>query len=140
MTKKQEIYRKLLLRQIHLSPRYTNFYKDERDEWQSFLMSKFAVKTSAKLSIANLEELLRYMSFKSESITPRIELLDKATKKQCELLRGLWSEWAKDISDEAILNFIGRKWKKYYIKLEYIPKADIRTYIAIIKNFKKSDK
>lgn len=137
LTKKQEIYRKMLLRQIHLSPRYINFYKDEKEEWRSFLMGKFAVNTSARLSISNLEELLRYMSFKSLDIQPTIELLDKASKKQCELLRGIWSEWARDISDEALLRFIGKKWKKFYIKLEYIPKAEIRTYIAVIKGFKK---
>lgn len=139
LTLKQQAYRKMLLKQIHLSPRYINYYKDSRDEWQEFLKEHFGVTSSAKLSIDNLKELNSYLYFKKDSLKPIQEPTNNtlATPLQCKKIKELWCEWANDKSDIALLSWLGKKFKTYHLRLETISRIDAGKIIAVLKGFKR---
>lgn len=133
MTKKQQIYRKILLKAIHVSPRYVNFYVSHRNEWEEFLWEHFGVKSSAKLNIDNLRELRAYMDFEKDSLNKINN--NKITKNQLELLVSLWENYAQNKTKEALLKWIQNKFNVRYLKLEYISKKDASWIIGVLRKF-----
>lgn len=135
LTQKQQAYRKMLLKKIHLSKRYINFYKDNKDEWAILLNKHFGVQSSAKLKIDNLVELLDYCNFKRENLPIFKEW--HITNAQAKYMRDLWQNYANDKNDEALLSWILKKFKKAYIKIDLIKREDGAMIISVLRGFGK---
>lgn len=135
LTPKQQAYRKNLLTKIHLSPRYVNFYKDNKDEWVALLDKHFGVQSSAKLKIDNLVELMDYCNFKRSNLP--IFKKWHITMAQAKYMRELWQDYANDKSDEALLRWILNKFKVAYIKIDLIKRRDGAMIISVLRGFGK---
>lgn len=52
-------------------------------------------------------------------------------------MRDLWQKYAKDKSDEALLHWILKKFKKGYIKIDLIEREDGAMIISVLRGFGK---
>ena len=54
LTDKQVAYRKQLIKRVHISQRYTNYYREDQEAYRSMLLDHFGVDSSAKMNITQL--------------------------------------------------------------------------------------
>jgi len=130
-TKLQQL-RKKLITAVHLSKRYKNYYIDDKDSYKKLLLDNFGVDSSKKLSINQLISLLDYLNFK----TPNIETKEtqKASQAQINKIKELWSQYAKDTSDRALIHFLSRYNNNILVlKLENFPAKVLQKGIIAIK-------
>lgn len=137
LTPKQQAYRKILLKQIHLSPRYVNFYKENRKEYEEMLSKHFGVVSAANLSINNLQELNNYLCLKKPTLDAQKEAQGYASSLQCKTIRVLWGSYATNKTDEAFLNWLGKRKKGYYMRIDLLPKSLASKMIAVLKTMQK---
>ena len=134
MTKKQELFHKSLVRAIHLSRRYKEYFKDERDEYLELLQEHFGVDSSTELSIEQLIVFVDYMNFKDVTL-PTFRAKDNihCTQAQLSMMRGLWKDRAREPTDENLLKFIYRQEKKRYLHLHMLSKIEAQKIIPALK-------
>ena len=138
MTKKQEAFKKSLIKQVHLSKRYQNYYKEEQEEYRELLKNHFGVSSSKDLNIKQLIALVEYFNYDIPELPIIRDRSKDATKRQIALLRHLWKSYARDKSDRALLYFIKRVAGTLYISLDVISKGDIaKAIVALKKNVKE---
>lgn len=100
MTNKQQSYKKSLIQKIQIV-KHNVFSSDE--ERKEFMLSRFGVDSTTKLSIDELKLLLDFCNRKV-SDTP----IAKVTEAQLDRIYKLWKEKARDKSFNARLSFINR--------------------------------
>ena len=105
MTKSQTIYKKNLIQKIQIV-KHNVFIDDETRK--EFMLSRFGVDSTTKLSIDELKILLDFCNRKVSDIpmlnrNARIE--DMITDEQVEKIRVVWKEKARDKSEEALMKF-----------------------------------
>ncbi len=103
MTQAQTDFRKLLLKQIHTSPRWRNHFGENREAYEELLQDHFGHRSSAKLSITQLQQLNSYMQM--ERSLPRRKL---ASPQQLFKMSEIWAEKARTPTDAALLVFAAR--------------------------------
>lgn len=134
-TKAQQKLKKSLIKALHISKRYVNYYKDSENEYRELLKKHFGVKSSKELSIDNLIALVEYFNFKRDKLEIKV---DKATKNQILTLKKLWKDYARDKSDRALIWFLKKYNGSLVIKPEDISfKAAQKAIIALKKTLKK---
>ncbi len=112
MTKRQKIAHSSLIKQVHTSIRYQNYYRHERDEYVEMLTGAFGKDSSVALSVSELIILVNYLNMKRESLptfTPK-----QSTPAQVWKIMQTWEAKARDKSDTALLSFCKRIIKKEY--------------------------
>lgn len=112
MTQKQKLAHAALIKQVHTSIRYQNYYRIEREEYVEMLTGAFGKKSSVALSVSELITLVDYLNMRSESLptfTPK-----QSTSAQVWKIMQLWEAKARDKSDAALLSFCKRIIKKEY--------------------------
>lgn len=112
MTKKQRKAHAVLVKQVHTSIRYQNYYRDNRDEYVKMMEDAFGKKSSLELSVSELIMLIDYLNMRRDtlpSFTPR-----QSTPAQIWKIMQIWEAKARDKSDAALLNFCKRIIKKEY--------------------------
>ena len=107
MTPAQEKYRKSLIQKIQVNKSKVFLDDEERKE---FMLSRFGVDSTTKMSIDQLKLLLDFCLRKVSDIPMLHEIRDKefVTQAQKEKIRVLWKEKARDKSEEALLKFVCR--------------------------------
>ncbi len=105
MTKNQIIYKKSLIQKIQIV-KHNVFVDDEMRK--EFMLSRFGVDSTTKLSIDELKLLLDFCNRKVSDI-PMLnrdaEKEDMITIFQIEKMRVIWKEKARDKSEEALMKF-----------------------------------
>jgi hypothetical protein len=100
MTNKQTTYKKSLIQKIQIV-KHNVFVDDEMRK--EFMLSRFGVDSTTKLSIDELKLLLDFCNRKVSDIP-----IAKVTEAQLYKLSKLWGEKARDKSFPAFLSFINK--------------------------------
>jgi len=135
MTAAQKTLKKKLIQSIHLTPRWRNHFKDDREGYEAMLREHFGASSSTELSIDQLIVLLEYMKMRRdlEGITP-----EAASSAQLHQLRRLWKGYARDTSDTALIRFVGRyNGGVLPIRLEALPRRAAQKAIIALKKSSK---
>lgn len=112
MTPKQKNAHANLIKQVHTSIRYQNYYRNEREQYVEMLMGAFGKNSSVALSVSELITLVDYLNMKCECLptfTPK-----QSTPAQVWKIMQIWEAKARDKSDTALLSFCKRIIKKEY--------------------------
>lgn len=131
-TTKLQLLRKKLIAAVHLSQRYTQYYKENKEEYIKLLQENFNVESSKKLSIDQLIALLDYLNFKTDKIKTKKQT--KATPAQIATIRKLWKQYARDKSDRALIHFLSKyNNSTLMLKVEYYPAKTLQKGIIALK-------
>lgn len=103
MTSAQTNYRKKLIRDIHTSQRYQNYYAEEREEYEALLLDHFGHSSSAKLDITQLKQLHGYLR-----LGQPLPQCRKASPQQLYKMNELWAVKARTPTATALLAFATR--------------------------------
>jgi len=131
LTAKQKTYKRALVQYVHVSKKYRAYYKDNRDEYKEVLERAFGVRSSKDLSVDQLTVLVDWLNHRRDDLP--VHRPDKITDAQEAALRDLWSRYAKDKSDIALLSFVKRVGKKAYLKVELVDKQSATRCITALK-------
>lgn len=135
MTPKQKLLHKSLVRTIHLSRRYNEYYKDNKEDYLELLQEHFKVDSSKELSIDQLMVFVDYMNFKTDKLPTYQNRI--CTKAQLSTMRGLWKSFASNQNDEALLAFVNRQTKKSYTKLHMTTLMEAQKIIPVLMDMSK---
>ena len=105
MTQAQQTYKKRLIQKIQIVKH--NVFSDD-EERKEFMLSRFGVDSTTKLSIDELKLLLDFCNRNVSDIpmlNRDIEKEDMITAEQIEKIRVVWNEKARDKNEEALLKF-----------------------------------
>ncbi len=100
MTNKQQTYKKSLIQKIQIVK--SNVFSSD-EERKEFMLSRFGVDSTTKLSIDELKLLLDFCN-RNVSDIPIL----KATEAQLHKINTLWQEKAKNKSIEAMCSFTSK--------------------------------
>lgn len=112
MSPKQKHAHASLIKQVHTSIRYKQYYRNEREEYVEMLMGAFGKNSSVALSVSELIILVDYLNMKRDSLptfTPK-----QSTPAQVWKIMQTWEAKARDKSDTALMAFAKRIIKKEY--------------------------
>ncbi len=135
MTNKQHSFRKSLIQKIQIV-KHNVFIDDEvRKE---FMLSRFGVDSTTKLSIDELKLLLDFCNRKVSDVPMLHKIKDKEliTQAQLEKIRVTWKEKARDTSEEALLNFVKRVSRYELERLEDLLKGKATKVIIALEKLK----
>lgn len=136
MTQKQKQLHASLIKALHISRRYKEYYKDNREEYKELLQEHFCVESSKELSIDQLMLFVDWMNFKRDTLPTYDGRI--CTKAQLATMRGLWKSFATNKDDKALLEFIKRVTKKAYKELHMVTLSDAQKIIPVLERMKKS--
>ncbi|MDN5054414.1 phage protein GemA/Gp16 family protein [Aliarcobacter butzleri] len=100
MTNKQQTYKKSLIQKIQIV-KHNVFIDDEQRK--EFMLSRFGVDSTTKLSIDELKLLLDFCNRNVSDIP-----VSKATEAQLHKINTLWLDKAKNKSREAMCFFVSK--------------------------------
>jgi len=106
MTNKQKQTHASLVKGVHLSQRYQNYFKYNREEYTQMLVNAFGKNSSVALTIRELILLVDYCNLKLASLPTFI--LSRPSQQQVFKIGVLWEEKARDKSRDALEKFIFR--------------------------------
>ena len=131
MTPKQKAYHANLIKQVHLSLRYKNYYRENRDEYVELLKESFNKSSSKDLTVSELVGLVDYLNMKGTcpSLCHQTGLI---SKKQLEYIKGLWAEIARVKTDETLLSFVIRQTGVHYTQLKNIKMREAQKLIPVL--------
>ena len=135
MSPKQIKLRKFLIKQIHISKRYQERYKDNRDEYEHILEDRYGVVSSKELSIDQLKAFVKWLNYETDKLEQN-KKLSTATEPQIKKMRALWEEVARTPSDETLRAMITKITKKQYLHVDAISKKDAQTMIIVLTKMK----
>ena len=138
MTKKQQDFHKSLIKSLHISRKYKEYFKDNKDEYVELLQLHFGVDSSKELSIDQLIILVDYMNFKNVNLPlhrPNADAL--CTQAQLSTMRGLWKTCARDPRDETLVTFVNIQRHSEYELLHLVSKFDAQKIIPVLKSMNK---
>jgi len=136
MTPKQKRLKASLIKALHISKRYQEYYKENRDAYKELLSEYFGVESSLELGIEELIGLVDWMNFKRDVLPMRKE--PNCTKAQLVMMQGLWREVARNTSEEALLAFVQRIIHKRYLHLHMLSKTEAQKVIPVLKKMQNS--
>jgi len=137
MTPKQKKLHASLIKALHISRRYKEFYRENREEYLELLWEHFKVESSKELSIDQLMLFVDWMNFKEAELPQYQERI--CTKAQLATMRGLWKSFATTKTDEALLKFVNRQTKKSYTKLHMVSLREAQKIIPVLETMKKNN-
>lgn len=133
MTNAQKAYRSKLIQKIQISKK--NVFLDD-EERKEFMLSRFGVDSTTKLTIDELKLLLDFCNRKVSDIPMlhQIEHKELITQAQLEKIRVVWKEKARDKSEEALLKFVQRVSRYELERLEDLLKGKAtKAIVALVK-------
>jgi len=129
MTKKQQNYKKALLRLVHTSKMYKEVYANDRELWEEFLKRTYGVKSSKHLSISELESLVDYLNYRTKKIK-----VEPATNNQIRYMSHLWEKKGKIKGVFGLLKFVRKRMGFDVFKLKDLSKEQAtKVIIALTK-------
>jgi len=130
----QAEFKKTLIKRIHLSKKYQEYYKHNKDEYKEILQEHFGVESSKELKIDNLKVLVDYLNFKRDNLPVRDERDARlCTPEQKNAMQTIWNSFASTPTDEALLKFVNRQTKKRYLHLYMVSKNEAQKIIHALK-------
>ena len=130
MTPRQKVAKTSLIKQVHTSQRYRNYYRDNRDEYEALLQRSFGKQSSKALKVGELIMLVDYLNMKRSSL-PEFKPTG-ASAPQLYKIEQLWSSKARDKSTEALLGFVARITSKSMKVLSELGKEDaVKVIVAL---------
>ena len=132
MTHSQKEYIKRLIQKIQTAK--INVFVDDEHR-REFMLSRFGVDSTKKLSIDELKLLLDFCNRKINDIPILHQIEDKEliTQSQIEKIRVIWKEKARDKSEEALLKFVKRVSKYELKRLEDLLKGKATKVIIALE-------
>jgi phage gp16-like protein len=127
MTQVQKDYKKQLIQKIQVN-KHNVFFDDE--ERREFILSRFGVDSTTKLSIDQLKLLLDFCTKKVSDIP----MVNMATQPQIKKIRDLWQEKAGDKGIHALLNFQYKITKKNIRNFMELTKQEATKVIVALDN------
>lgn len=131
VTPKQKAYHTNLIQQVHVSLRYQNYYRDNRDEYEELLKSSFNKSSSKDLSVDQLIKLVDYLNMKRADLPTAKPTA--ATPQQLYKIEQSWGAKARDKSTASMLVFVKRITKKDVSRLADLKKDDARKVIIALE-------
>lgn len=128
MTNKQQTYKKSLIQKIQIVKH--NVFVDD-DIRKEFMLSRFGVDSTTKLSIDELKLLLDFCNRKVSDIP-----VSKATEAQLHKINTLWLEKAKNKSIEAMCSFGSKIAKRQVGFINELRKDEATKVIVALENMK----
>ena len=137
MTAKQKAYRKSLLMAVHVSPKWRQYYKDDREAYEAALHRAFGVRSAANLTLTALDTWVQWLTGRIDTL-PEYQP-ERITEPQIRKIREQWQAYARDQSDIALLRFVRRvSGGEIYLQVEQLSKqAATKTILALSKNLKE---
>ena len=131
MTPKQKAYHTSLIKQVHVSLRYKNYYRENRAEYVELLKESFNKSSSKDLTVSQLVGLVDYLNMKCPDL-PTLKHT-AATPQQLYKIEQAWSAKARDKSTSSMLIFVKRITKKDVSRLVDLKKDDARKVIIALE-------
>ena len=128
MTNKQQTYKKSLIQKIQIL-KHNVFIDDESR--REFMLSRFGVDSTTKLSIDELKLLLDFCNRNVSDIP-----VSKATEAQLHKINTLWLEKAKNKSIEAMCSFTSKIAKRQVGFINELRKDEATKVIVALENMK----
>lgn len=128
MTNKQQTYKKSLIQKIQIL-KHNVFIDDESR--REFMLSRFGVDSTTKLSIDELKLLLDFCNRNVSDIP-----VSKATEAQLHKINTLWLEKAKNKSIEAMCSFASKIAKRQVGFINELRKDEATKVIVALENMK----
>ena len=128
MTNKQQTYKKSLIQKIQIL-KHNVFIDDESR--REFMLSRFGVDSTTKLTIDELKLLLDFCNRKVSDIP-----VSKATEAQLHKINTLWLEKAKNKSIEAMCSFASKIAKRQVGFINELRKDEATKVIVALENMK----
>ena len=128
MTSKQQTYKKSLIQKIQIL-KHNVFIDDESR--REFMLSRFGVDSTTKLSIDELKLLLDFCNRNVSDIP-----VSKATEAQLHKINTLWLEKAKNKSIEAMCSFASKIAKRQVGFINELRKDEATKVIVALENMK----
>jgi len=135
MTPKQQLLHKSLIKALHISKRYTQYYRENKEEYKELLQEHFGKDSSTKLTIEQLINLVDYMNFKKDEL--KVYRSSLITTQQQTYIQELWAAYATDTSQSALLEFVYRQTHKRYLHLHMLTKKEAQKIIPVLKKMTK---
>ena len=123
-------YKKLLIQQVHLSRKYREHYKNNKEDYRDLLQRSFNEQSSTKLDIDSLISLVDFLNYKTEEIQTKNNT--KITEMQKVKLLELWHTYAKETSEVALMKFIFTVSKRRFVSVNTLDKTLASKVIAIL--------
>ena len=141
MTNKQQTYKKSLIQKIQIV-KHNVFIDDESR--REFMLSRFGVDSTTKLSIDELKLLLDFCLHKAEfppvgrACNRKVSDIpvSKATEAQLHKINTLWCEKAKNKSIEAMCSFASKIAKRQVGFINELRKDEATKIIVALENMK----
>ncbi len=128
MTNKQQTYKKSLIQKIQIVKHNVFIDDDMRKE---FMLSRFGVDSTTKLSIDELKLLLDFCNRNVSDIP-----VSKATEAQLHKINTLWLDKAKNKSIEAMCSFTSKIAKRQVGFINELRKDEATKVIVALENMK----
>ena len=128
MTQSQQTYKKSLIQKIQIV-KHNVFIDDESR--REFMLSRFGVDSTTKLSIDELKLLLDFCNRNVSDIP-----VSKATEAQLHKINTLWLEKAKNKSIEAMCSFASKIAKRQVGFINELRKDEATKVIVALENMK----
>lgn len=128
MTQAQQTYKKSLIQKIQIVKH--NVFVDD-DMRKEFMLSRFGVDSTTKLSIDELKLLLDFCNRKVSDIP-----VSKVTEAQLHKINTLWLEKAKNKSIEAMCSFASKMAKRQVGFINELRKDEATKVIVALENMK----
>ena len=128
MTQSQQTYKKSLIQKIQIVK--NNVFADDESR-REFMLSRFGVESSTKLTIDELKLLLDFCNRNVSDIP-----VSKATEAQLHKINTLWLEKAKNKSIEAMCSFASKIAKRQVGFINELRKDEATKVIVALENMK----
>ena len=128
MTQSQIEYKKRLIQKIQIVK--NNVFSDDEMR-KEFILSRFGVESSTKLTIDQLKLLLDFCNRNVSDIP-----VSKATEAQLHKINTLWCEKAKNKSIEAMCSFASKISKRQVGFINELRKDEATKVIVALENMK----
>ena len=128
MTNKQQTYKKSLIQKIQILKH--NVFVDD-DIRKKFMLSRFGVDSTTKLSIDELKILLDFCNRNVSDIP-----ISKATEAQLHKINTLWLDKAKNKSIEAMCSFTSKIAKRQVGFINELRKDEATKVIVALERMK----
>jgi hypothetical protein len=130
-------YRAILVKQIHISKRWREYYKSNRDDYVDLLQTHFGVSSSKDMQIDQLVMLRDWMNFQLANLPIQKPKNEMATPEQLSIIRSIWTNYANDASDTALLKFAKRIVGTQYLHLKSLPCKEAQKLIPVLLKMQK---
>ena len=128
MTNKQQTYKKSLIQKIQIVKH--NVFVDDESR-REFMLSRFGVESSTKLTIDQLKLLLDFCNRNVSDIP-----VSKATEAQLHKINTLWLDKAKNKSIEAMCSFTSKIAKRQVGFINELRKDEATKVIVALEKMK----